>query len=384
MKIWNGLAAIFAALLLTSTTFGQAPVKIGGKDVVKLERKATGDGKRAEFLSATVLPGRGMNLVQVTAFIPGKGVTNVLYAPPIEEVAKLLNGGADDQFGNGSFKLGAAFLVPFANLIRGKASANRKSITAEWEDKQLTLPANWPEGHPEVPPSAIHGLIRSDKADSVTLHTVEDGEALVGVIHAGDFGGAWPSKTDLEITITLTGNSVTASVNAKNVGDQKEPMGIGWHPYFAIPSGNRKQAKLSLPATKVGGVNDADDGLPTGKWLEAKHTPRDFNMPGGKALGDIPLDDYFGGLVRKDGAVVVELTDPAAHYGIRILGPSQEILNMVVYAPADKPFVAAEEQFNVGDPFGKQWKGQNTGMVTLQPGQSVTWTNQLELFTPKQ
>ena len=51
----------------------------------------------------------------------------------------------------------------------------------------------------------------------------------------GDFGGHWLSKTDLDFTIELAGKDVTATITAKNVGDQEEPMSIGWHPYFAIP-----------------------------------------------------------------------------------------------------------------------------------------------------
>ena len=40
-------------------------MQIGGEDVVTLKRQKTGDD--SQFLSATVLPGRGMNLFQVTA-----------------------------------------------------------------------------------------------------------------------------------------------------------------------------------------------------------------------------------------------------------------------------------------------------------------------------
>jgi len=44
--------------------------------------------------------------------------------------------------------------------------------------------------------------------------------------------------------------------------------------------------------------------------------------------------------------------------------------------------VALEEQYNFGDPFSSVWKGMNTGMVTLAPGQSTTWKVRLQLFTP--
>ncbi len=38
------------------------PAKIGGSDVVKLQRKASGDGSKPEFLTATILPGRGIDM----------------------------------------------------------------------------------------------------------------------------------------------------------------------------------------------------------------------------------------------------------------------------------------------------------------------------------
>lgn len=41
---------------------------------------------------------------------------------------------------------------------------------------------------------------------------------------------------------------------------------------------------------------------------------------------------------------------------------------------------SCEEQFNFADPFSKVWNGMDTGMVTLRPGQSVTWNARLELL----
>src|SRR5438270_9875046 len=57
-----------------------AAPQINGQDVVTLQRKATQNGAAPEFLSATVIPGRGMNLFQITANLPGKGTTNVFFA----------------------------------------------------------------------------------------------------------------------------------------------------------------------------------------------------------------------------------------------------------------------------------------------------------------
>jgi len=87
-------------------------------------------------------------------------------------------------------------------------------------------------------------------------------------------------------------------------------------------------------------------------------------------------------LLRTHGAVEVKLIDPKAHYGIDVEGVSPTIKTVQVYSPLGKNFVAVEDQFNFIDPFGKEWKGMDTGMVTLHPSQSTTWELRLRLLTP--
>jgi aldose 1-epimerase len=359
--------------------------QINGQDVVTLQRKATEGGKAPEFLSATVIPGRGMNLLQITADLPGKGTTNIFFAPPLSEaVTKLNSSDPADKFGNLSFAFGGAFLVPYPNRIRGKLSDDKQMITTSWHGKTLTLPANFSGKKPGAELHSIHGLILKSKTDDVKVSDSADGQTVTGTIHAGDFGGHWLSNTDLDFSIQLAGKDVTATITAKNVGNEDEPMAIGWHPYFAIPSGDRTQSRLHIPAADMAVVNNYDDVFPTGKLKPVKGTKYDFNAPDGKPLDGDFFDDNFSKLTRTNGDVDVRLTDPASNYGMHILGESPEIKTVQVYAPTDpgKNFVAIEEQFNFGDPFGKEWHGMDTGMVTLKPGQSVTWKVKLELFTP--
>ena len=358
-------------------------MKIGGQEVVQLNRKPAHAADTPEFLSVTILPGRGMNLFQVGAKLPGKGIVDLLASPTLEEAASKLNNGPEDSHGIQSFAFGGAFLAPYANRIRGKRSADGKSVTTQWQGKPLTLPAVWKgKENPNAELHAIHGLILDRKTDDLKVQTTRDGQIATGVIHGGSFDGHWFSSTDLTIRITLTGEAVEASVTAKNVGSEAEPVGIGWHPYFAIPSGDRRQARLRVPASKMAEVNNYDDVFPTGKLLPVVGTTYDFTASGGKPLNDIFLDDNFSQLTRMDKSVVVDLIDPAASYGLHIRGLSSEIKTIQVYAPPAKPYVAIEEQFNYPDPFSSVWGKLDTGMVTLAPGQSVKWAVRLELFTP--
>ena len=358
------------------------PQQIGGQDIVKLTRTPTSNGQKPEFLSATIFPGRGMNVFQITANIPGKGTVDVLASPSLSDAAKTLSGGPDDAYGNGSFSFGGAFLVPFPNRIRGKVSADGNTLTTEWKGKTITIPANWKGKSPGAEPVAMHGMIVASKTDDVKTESTADGQTVTGTLHAGDFGGHWLSKTDLTYTIALAGDTLDATITAKNAGDEPEPMAIGWHPYFNIPSGDRKQARLHIPGEMTADVNNYNDVFPTGKLTPVKGTKYDFTAANGKALDDVFLDDNWSKLKRTDGAVDVELIDQAAGYGIHVLGVSPEIKTVQVYSPPTKEFTAVEEQYNFGDPFGKEWKGMDTGMVTLKPGQSTTWHVRLKLFTP--
>jgi galactose mutarotase-like enzyme len=361
-----------------------APIpQIGGEPVVKITRPGTSNGQQMEFLSVTVLPGRGMNVFQITANVPGKGEIPILASPTLEEAAAKLNGGPADDNGNASFSFGGAFLAPYPNRIVGPLSADGKTITTKWHGKTITLPANWHNSDdPTKNKHAMHGLILASQTENVQTQPIADGQSVTGIIHAGDFGGHWLSQTDLSFVITLTGSAVDATIVAKNVGKEPEPMAIGWHPYFAIPSGDRKQALLHIPGQKVAAINNYQDVFPTGDLQAVKGTKYDFSAAQGKALDDIYLDDNWSTLTRTNGAVDVTLADPASSYGVHILGMSPEIRTVQVYAPPTKQFTAIEEQFNFGDPFGKEWGSMNTGMVTLEPGKSVEWHCRLGLFTP--
>jgi galactose mutarotase-like enzyme len=159
-------------------------------------------------------------------------------------------------------------------------------------------------------------------------------------------------------------------------------MALGWHPYFALPSDNRSQVRVHIPGSMLAQVDNYDNVFPTGKLLPVEGTRFDLRAPGGVPLGNNFFDDNWSHLEWKNGGVSVQVIDPAAHYGVDIEGRSPEIKTIQMYAPPDKNFVAIEHQYNFADPFGKEWDSMNTGMVTLQPGQSTHWHVRLHLFVP--
>jgi galactose mutarotase-like enzyme len=119
--------------------------------------------------------------------------------------------------------------------------------------------------------------------------------------------------------------------------------------------------------------------LPTGEAEPVAGT--DFDFRRGKALGELYLDDCFLDLGRNEnGEIEIDIADPAAGLLIRVTSPSPQVQAVQTYAPPDKPFVVVEPQFNLANPYGQEWRGRDTGMVTLQPGERTVYEASIELL----
>jgi galactose mutarotase-like enzyme len=237
----------------------------------------------------------------------------------------------------------------------------------------VRLPRNWGGKGRGAEQYAMHGLI----LDAGVTFAQPSPDRVTGRLDAGDLGGRWPSRTELGFEWRLAGGELRLALEARNTGAEGLPIGLGWHPYFALPSGDRRQARLRLAAGRRVEVNDYDEVLPTGRLLSTAGTPYDFGGPQGAALGDLYLDDCFTALSEP----AVEVRDPAAGLGLRIAWLTRDVKAVQVYAPPDKAFVVVEPQFNLADPFGAVWPpGTDTGMAWLEPGGSLTYEVRVSAF----
>jgi len=184
------------------------------------------------------------------------------------------------------------------------------------------------------------------------------------------FAGGWPGELELTLTWTLLGGGISLCVEARSVGLEPAPFAAGWHPYFRLPSGDRRQVRLTVPARSRVEVNNYDEVLPTGRLLGVANTPYDFRT--GRELGEIYLDDCFTDL--PEGQLKIELIDPAGDFAVRIATHAPPVRAVQFYAPLEAAFVVIEPQFNLADPFGSAWpEGLETGMAWLLPGQVATY-----------
>jgi galactose mutarotase-like enzyme len=352
-------------------------VIIGGQPLVTLSARDAPQAGPA-ILQAEVLPGRGMMLLQARARLASGKLVDVLHAPQPAEAARELSGGPKDFNGNNSFAFGGAVLAPFANRIRGRPLEGAREIETEIAGRTVRLPRNWGGKAKGAEQYAMHGLILGAEVP----FEQPSPDRVTGRLDAGDFGGRWPGRLSFEFEWRLQDGGLALTITAHNTGQTPAPLGLGWHPYFALPSGDRRQARLRLAAGARTEVNDYDEVLPTGRLLPVADTPYDFNGPAGAALDGLYLDDCFTDLPRTDGAISIEVVDPAADYALRIGSRCAQVKAVQVYAPPDQAFVVVEPQFNLADPFGAEWPpGVDTGMASLQPGQSLTYEVRVDAST---
>lgn len=341
---------------------------IGGAPLVTLTAPPL-DGAGPRFVSAQVVPGRAMMLLQAVADLPGRGEVDLIASPALHEAARRLTG---DPFGNEAFAFGGAVLAPFANRIRGREGDG--VIETSIGGKAVRLPANWGGKASDAERYAMHGLILDRAADVLTF----------GPDHASgrlspDDAGPWPGRLEYAIEWRLEARRLTLRVVAGNRGDEPAPVGVGWHPYFALPSGERGPARLKVPAKSRALVGNYDEVLPTGAVEPVAGTAYDFRAD--RPLGEIYLDDCFVDLERDDGEVAVDITDPAARLIIRVSTASPNVRAVQVYAPPEQAFVVVEPQFNLANPFGAEWDGRDTGMVLLKPGETTTYEVSVQLLS---
>jgi aldose 1-epimerase len=328
-----------------------------------------------------MLPGRGMNVLQITAYIPGKGEVNLMTAPSVDGAASAMTGSGDDTNGRASLAMGGAFEVPWAGDVYGTSISGGSGEESgheniAWRGRSISLPATGG--------GAAGGLLLAQPADAADTVALPDGGHAQATFHAGDFGGHWPSKTDVTVTVLLSSRTIELTLTARNAGDTAEPIGIGWAPRFAIPTGGRAQERLTIPAQKREEIRDRAKGVPSGVLVPVAGTAYDFSTHGGAVLGNLSLDDCFVDLHQNllDSGPVAELSVPADNYGLRMTVLSSTIKAIHVLAPAGADFLSIAPQFNYDDPFGREWgKDADTGMVVLQPGQSTQWKVRVELFS---
>ncbi len=349
----------------------------GGQEPIVLTRPPIPGSPNPEFVSVTLLPGRGMDVLQITANLPGKGEVDLLAGGSVADAARAMTGSGEDADGEASLTHGASILSPWAGRLGGVPSSDGRSVTGSWHGTSFTVPANRIE---TASPAAFGGLLLKAAADNVEINPMPDGgsaTATFPVLNDGMWRGL---KT--KVWVLMSNRVLDVTVNVRNVGTQEVPVGVGWAPRFLIPSGRREKMMLHVPAADRIVVADRRMGSPSGAMESITGTSYGFNTRNGLPLGQMSLNDTFVHLRAKfDQNPTVELRDPGSRLGLRLVALSPSIKAVHVYAPSGSNFVSISPQMNYDEPLRKEWGKEDTGMKVLEPGDTMEWKVRLELFS---
>ena len=232
----------------------------GGVEPLVLTRTLTLGSNMAEFRSVTLLPGLGMDVLQLTASLPERGEMQLLAAPTAED---LVNGTAPARTGVNDAH--GALEAPWGGLLMGMPTPVGTTIRTVWHGNAIEVPSDGVDSN-----RSSGGLLTLLSTDTAETTTQPQGEVTLATFHASDFNQHWPSKTDILVDVTLGPRTLELTVTAKNVGDQPEPMGVGWHPRFTVPSGDRDGAEVRLPLGEQMEFATAAQGVPSGRFGVAR------------------------------------------------------------------------------------------------------------------
>ena len=148
--------------------------------------------------------------------------------------------------------------------------------------------------------NAIHGLLRST-AYRVTDQS-ESSVTLAATVYPQH---GYPFMVDTTVTYELVEGGLTVTHGLRNVSAAKAPVAVGTHPFFRIGDVPTEDLVLRLGA---GTRFETDDRL-----IPVAENPvagTKYDLRDGVRVGDLYLDDAFGGVVMTGGESVSSLTAP--------------------------------------------------------------------------
>jgi aldose 1-epimerase len=246
------------------------------------------------------------------------------------DVTRPTPAGADEVLDTGCFPL-----VPYCNRIpNGRFS---------FGGHEVVLSPNLGD-HPH----ALHG---QGWRGVWAVESANETEAVLSFDHAP---GEWPWAYRAEQRFTLDDDGLRLELSVTNTGGEAMPAGLGFHPYFPAPAGQR------LPAGVAGVWMIDGDCLPTthvaGAWRS------DWAAGAPTAVSEL-IDNCYTGW---DG--VATLSAPGGASTTLTASPDCRWLH--VYSPPGADFVCAEPVANRPDPF----HGEDSGMTVLAPGErAAVW-----------
>jgi aldose 1-epimerase len=251
---------------------------------------------------------------------------------------------------------GTPIMMPPNRIRRG---------TFEYDGRTYQFPINTAnENH-------IHGVIGNLPWKVTDISEEDDSIAITSTLNIQDFPDTfkvYPHPLTLEVTYVLSGSTLTHKLKVTNAGNTKAPFGYGLHTWFLLDH-EPQNWSFELP---VNGIWELDPELiPTGTILPLG---RYADLPQGINLQGQNMDTVFQigsnprvAVLRKEG---LELRYTA----------SEQFKHWVIYTKGETDnYICLEPYTWVTNAPNLDLDPEATGIIGIQPGQSIDMEVKLEL-----
>ena len=279
------------------------------------------------------------------------GVGDVLYTAPDWETNPVPT------------RSGHPVLFPFPNRIRdGRFTANGRTFELPLNDSAKA--------------NAIHGFTPRNPWRVLDTTAGADEATITGQFRLSvdlpDSLPLWPGDCSLTLTYRLSRSALRVDAVVDNPGPDPLPFGLGYHPYFRLPTAPDAAVDDLILTTTAGTLWPVADGLPTGEEVPV---PEVLNFHAGRPVGPLVLDHLLGGIGAgapdADGlSTVAAVSHPTAPGRVTIdVGPA--FRKQVLFTPAHRKAVAIEPYTCVTDAANLRDTVPDSGWLELLPGKSA-------------
>jgi len=263
---------------------------------------------------------------------------------------------------------GHPILFPFPNRFRGGQFA--------FAGKTYQLPLNESSGK-----HAIHGFTPRNAWTVVSALADDDQASIIGRFQLSEnlpeAAAHWPGDPTITLTYTLTADALRVDAEIENPTAVPLPCGLGYHPYFCIPTAPGANADEMTLVTPASTLWKADDGIPTGERVPV---PDELDFRQKRSIGGLVLDRLFGDL-GLDDAEAGDLTRVArlGHTTARgelTVSVSPSFRELLLFTPPHRKAVAIEPYTCASDAANLQAAGHDSGWAVLPP--EAKWSTTVE------
>lgn len=301
-------------------------------------------------LEVTLLPRLGNNVISLWDRIEER---QILRQPDENSLSSYLQK---------PYHFGLPLLIPPGRIRRGQF---------QFEGTSYQFDLNAGEHH-------IHGLHRAQAWCVSDIEEDEDGCAVTTEFITSDdpeWIRQFPQPMKLEMTFRLQDARLRQTLKVTHLGNQRIPFGAGYHTWFML-DGTPGRWKITLPAEAAFELNEellsSGQLLPLGELeslrsglnLQGLNLDNILHLPGRQAAEAI--------LMREDG------------YGLRYSADPNLFRHWILYTKgvADQ-FLCIEPLTWLPDAPNLQQDADLTGLITLEPGQTLVLDSSLQMIYPE-